>query len=136
MRLRPVAAVISAILIAGSIGSFVAQGLNLGIDFKGGTAMEVRTPGPRAAGRAARGGSGRIGGHDAQVQGFGRPDTGHRSASAPKAANTFVAAEQVKQKLAAKFPGMEFKPPVGRRPQGLRRADVRRLHGPGHRDGC
>jgi len=110
VRLAPFAAIVSAILIAGSIGSFVVQGLNFGIDFVGGTAIEVRTKGPvplgelRAAVPAA-------GGHDAQVQGFGRPDTAIVRFRT-EGSNTFVAAEQVKQKLAAKFPGMEFKPPV------------------------
>jgi preprotein translocase subunit SecF len=110
VRLSPFAAIVSAILIAGSIGSFVVQGLNFGIDFVGGTAIEVRTKGPvplgelRAAVPAA-------GGHDAQVQGFGRPDTAIVRFRT-EGSNTFVAAEQVKQKLAAKFPGMVFKPPV------------------------
>jgi preprotein translocase subunit SecF len=110
VRLSPFAAIVSAILIAGSIGSFVVQGLNFGIDFVGGTAIEVRTKGPvpladlRAAVPAA-------GGHDAQVQGFGRPDTAIVRFRT-EGSNTFVAAEQVKQRLAAKFPGMEFKPPV------------------------
>ena len=110
VRGAPIAAIISAILIAGSIGSFVIQGLNFGIDFVGGTAIEVRTKGPvplgelRAAVPAA-------GGHDAQVQGFGRPDTAIVRFRT-EGSDTFVAAEQVKQKLAAKFPGMEFKPPV------------------------
>jgi len=110
VRLAPIAAIVSAILIAGSIGSFVVQGLNFGIDFVGGTAIEVRTKGPvplgelRAAVPAA-------GGHDAQVQGFGRPDTAIVRFRT-EGSNTFVAAEQVKQKLAAKFPGMVFKPPV------------------------
>jgi preprotein translocase subunit SecF len=110
VRGAPIAAIISAILIAGSIGSFVLQGLNFGIDFVGGTAIEVRTKGPvplgelRAAVPAA-------GGHDAQVQGFGRPDTAIVRFRT-EGSNTFVAAEQVKQKLAARFPGMEFKPPV------------------------
>lgn len=110
VRGSPIAAVISAILIAGSVGAFVTKGLNFGIDFVGGTAIEVRTKGPvplgelRAAVPAA-------GGHDAQVQGFGRPDTAIVRFRT-EGQNTFVAAEQVKQKLAARFPGMEFKPPV------------------------
>ena len=36
VRLAPFAAILSAILVLGSIGSFVAQGLNFGIDFVGG----------------------------------------------------------------------------------------------------
>jgi preprotein translocase subunit SecF len=110
VRLAPFAAIVSAILIAGSIGSFVVQGLNFGIDFVGGTAIEVRTKGPvpltelRAAVPAA-------GGHDAQVQGFGRPDTAIVRFRT-EGSDTFKSAEQVKQKLAVRFPGMEFKPPV------------------------
>jgi preprotein translocase subunit SecF len=109
VRLAPLAAIVSALLVLGSIGSFVAQGLNFGIDFVGGTAIEVRTKGPvplgelRAAVPAA-------GGHDAQVQGFGRPDTA--IVRFRTEGNAFQAAEQVKQKLAVRFPGMEFKPPV------------------------
>jgi len=110
VRLAPFAAIISALLVLGSIGSFVAQGLNFGIDFVGGTAIEVRTKGPvplgdlRAAVPAA-------GGHDAQVQGFGRPDTAIVRFRT-EGANAFQAADAVKQKLAQRFPGMEFKPPV------------------------
>jgi len=110
VRLAPFAAILSAILVLGSIGSFVAQGLNFGIDFVGGTAIEVRTKGPvplgelRAAVPAA-------GGHDAQVQGFGRPDTAIVRFRT-EGANAFQSAEAVKNKLAERFPGMEFKPPV------------------------
>ena len=46
VRLAPFAAIVSAILVLGSIGSFVYQGLNMGIDFVGGTAIEVHTKGP------------------------------------------------------------------------------------------
>lgn len=109
VRLAPFAAIVSALLVLGSIGSFVAQGLNFGIDFVGGTAIEVRTKGPvplgelRAAVPAA-------GGHDAQVQGFGRPDTA--IVRFRTEGNAFQSAERVKNNLAVKFPGMEFKPPV------------------------
>jgi preprotein translocase subunit SecF len=110
VRLAPYAAILSAILVLGSAASFFTQGLNFGIDFVGGTAIEVRTKGPvplgelRAAVPAA-------GGHDAQVQGFGRPDTAIVRFRT-EGANVFVAAEQVKQKLATRFPDMVFKPPV------------------------
>jgi len=109
VRLAPFAAIVSALLVLGSVGSFVAQGLNFGIDFVGGTAIEVRTKGPvplgelRAAVPAA-------GGHDAQVQGFGRPDTA--IVRFRTEGNAFQSAERVKNNLAVKFPGMEFKPPV------------------------
>ncbi|MDX1485344.1 MAG: protein translocase subunit SecF [Alphaproteobacteria bacterium] len=43
---RMIAFVFSALLMVLSIGFFAVQGLNYGIDFKGGILMEVRTPGP------------------------------------------------------------------------------------------
>ncbi len=43
---RKIAFVLSALLIIGSIGSFLTLGLNFGIDFRGGTLIEVRTPEP------------------------------------------------------------------------------------------
>ncbi len=42
--MRFVAFVFSAVLILGSIGLTVKSGLNLGIDFTGGTVIEIRTP--------------------------------------------------------------------------------------------
>ena len=109
VRLAPFAAIVSAILVLGSIGSFIYQGLNMGIDFRGGTLIEVRTKGPaplaelRAALPAA-------GAHDGQVQGFGGPETA-MVRFRTEGTDTFAAAEVVKTKLAARFPGMEFKPP-------------------------
>lgn len=42
--MRYVAAILSAIIILGSIGLTTVNGLNFGIDFTGGTAIEIRTP--------------------------------------------------------------------------------------------
>ncbi|CAN5582510.1 protein translocase subunit SecF [soil metagenome] len=70
VKWAPVAAAISVLLIVGSGVSFFTQGLNLGIDFKGGVAFRVATPGPlpQAKLRATleQGGA-----HDPQVQPFG-----------------------------------------------------------------
>ena len=44
VRWAPFAAALSALLIVGSIASFAVQGLNLGIDFTGGTQVEVVAP--------------------------------------------------------------------------------------------
>ena len=107
VRLAPFAAVVSALLVLGSIGSFVVQGLNFGIDFRGGTLLEVQTRGPaplaqlRAALPAA-------GAHDGQVQGFGSPNFAMIRFRSEGDAATSV--ERVKASLAAKFPGIQFKP--------------------------
>jgi preprotein translocase subunit SecF len=106
VRLAPAAAVLSSLLIIGSAVSFFTQGLNLGIDFVGGTLVEVQTKGPaplaqlRAALPAA-------GGHDAQVQAFGRADSAMLRFRTE--GDTVQAAQKVKEHLAARFPGMQFK---------------------------
>ena len=38
-------ALFSGLLVLGAIGLFLVQGLNFGVDFRGGILMEVRTPG-------------------------------------------------------------------------------------------
>ena len=108
VRLAPMAAVLSALLVLGSAGSFVMQGLNFGIDFRGGTVIEVQTKGavPLAALRAALPAAGA---HDGQVQGVGRPDTA-LVRFRTEGQDTFAGANAVKAKLAARFPAMTFKP--------------------------
>ena len=110
VRLSPVAAVISALLVLGSIGSFVVNGLNFGIDFRGGTLLEIQTPGPAPLG-ALRAALPSAGAHDGQVQGFGT--------SSPNSAmirfrtegtNPDATINLVKTNLSAKFPGIKFKP--------------------------
>jgi preprotein translocase SecF subunit len=46
IRRRGLFLVFSAALVLGSIGVFLTQGLNLGVDFRGGILLEVRTPQP------------------------------------------------------------------------------------------
>jgi len=110
VRLSPFAAVVSALLLLGSIGSFVVQGLNFGIDFRGGTLLEVQTPGPAplAALRAALPAAGA---HDGQVQGFGTatPNAAMiRFRTEGASPDAQIAA--VEAKLKAKFPEIQFKP--------------------------
>ena len=99
---------LSALLVVGAGVSLAMQGLNLGIDFRGGTVIEVRTTGPvpLAALRAALPAAGA---HDGQVQGVGRPETA-LVRFRTEGQDTFQGANAVKAKLAAKFPDMTFKP--------------------------
>ncbi len=69
---RNVFAVFSAILIAASVGLFLVQGLNFGVDFRGGILMEARTDGPAdlAELRSRMGG---LGLGEVTLQEFGEP---------------------------------------------------------------
>ncbi len=65
--------IVSAVLSIASVILFFHPGLNLGIDFKGGIVMEVRTPGPADL-ATIRGGLLSAGLHEPGVQRFGAPD--------------------------------------------------------------
>ena len=107
VRLAPFAAILSAIAVLASAGSFFTQGLNLGIDFRGGTLIEVQTPGPAPLGQL-RQALAQVGGHDAQVQGFGRPDSAMLRFRT-EGADNMNAAQSVKEQLSKRFPGIQFK---------------------------
>ncbi|HVM98854.1 MAG TPA: protein translocase subunit SecF [Caulobacteraceae bacterium] len=68
--LAPYAAILSAILVIGSAASIGVQQVNFGVDFVGGTKMEVSTAGPAPLG-LIRGLLAQMGASDAQVQGVG-----------------------------------------------------------------
>ncbi|MEO8881934.1 MAG: protein translocase subunit SecD, partial [Devosia sp.] len=73
MQISRYVIILSLVLTALSIGSAVFKGFNLGIDFKGGSAIEVQSQtGPADPGKV-REDIGKLGLGDVQVQGFGAP---------------------------------------------------------------
>ena len=65
--------VFSALLLVVAIGSFALQGLNLGVDFRGGILIELKTKGPADIGELRDRISG-LGIDGATIQAFGAPD--------------------------------------------------------------
>lgn len=106
VRWAPVAAVLSALLILGSIGSLFFHGLNLGIDFKGGIALEVAMPRPvpQAELRTALD---QIGAHDGQVQGFGQPTSALVKFLPAKGEKPSDASKHVEAELIKRFPDLK-----------------------------
>ena len=68
--LAPYAAVLSVLLLIASVASIALQQVNFGVDFVGGTSMEVTTAGPPPLSQL-RAQLAAIGANDAQVQGVG-----------------------------------------------------------------
>ena len=73
MRYSRPGIIVSLIAMAVSVVLFFAVGLNLGIDFKGGTLIEVRTESPQADLGDIRSRLSGLGLGDVEVQGFGAP---------------------------------------------------------------
>lgn len=105
--LAPYAAVFSAILIVLSGISFVTNGLNMGIDFVGGTLIEVETKGPAPISEL-RTKLAAVGGEDAQVQGLGGPNGAMLRFRTP-AGEEIAMTEHIKDELAKAYPGIQFK---------------------------
>ena len=108
VKFAPIAAALSLLAALASIGSFATLGFNLGIDFAGGTLVEVKTvgPAPLAPLRAALA---KDGAHDAQVQAFGDPNSALLRFKPAAGEDPVAAANGLKQKLSAQFPGIQFK---------------------------
>lgn len=107
VKLAPFAAVLSALAIAGSIFSFFTVGLNLGIDFAGGTMIEIQTPGPAPLGEL-RADLLKIGVHDPQVQGFGAPNSALLRFKPEEGGSAVDSVNAVRQRLTALVPGIQF----------------------------
>ncbi len=116
IRFRMIAMVISVALLLASAGMFFVVGLNYGIDFKGGTLIEVGTEGPADIG-AIRGILSPLGFGEVEVQEFGAPDDvlirieeqsgGGTEREAELAQQAAVTATRAA--LDAAFPGIEYR---------------------------
>lgn len=73
IRLHMASFIVSLSLVAASLGLFFTQGLNFGIDFKGGTLIEIGTNGPANIGDL-RDVIGKLDLGEVQIQEFGSPD--------------------------------------------------------------
>ena len=73
MDWRKIAMGFSIVAVVASLGLFAFQGLNLGIDFKGGSAVEIQSLNGDADIADIRTRVGQLGLGDVQVQGFGTP---------------------------------------------------------------
>ena len=103
----PIAAVLSAVAVIASCASFYFVGLNFGTDFKGGTLIEISTPGPAPLSKL-RASLDAMGVKDAQVQGFGGPQNAVLRFEPTANVDPAVAVGQIRAKLAAQYPGIKF----------------------------
>lgn len=108
VRLAPMAAVLSAILIAISVGSFAFRGMNFGIDFVGGALIEVETAKPLDIAGLRRVMT-EAGGEDAQVQSLGQGNGAILRFRVPDDADLNASTPVVKGALQKAFPGIEIR---------------------------
>ena len=106
VKFAPVAAALSVILILGSCVSFYVNGFNLGTDFKGGTEIQVTTPGPAPIGQF-RSELGRLGMKDVSVQATAGGKGALIKYEPPASGNAITSLKPVEEALQAKAPGLK-----------------------------
>jgi preprotein translocase subunit SecF len=104
--LAPYAAALSSLAILGAVASFFLQGMNFGVDFVGGTVMEVTTPGPTPLGQI-RADMAALGAHDSQVQVFGSPRSARVQFRSVRGMDTNAGARFIATQLSSRIPGLK-----------------------------
>jgi len=107
VSLAPFAAVLSAIAVLGSAASLATIGLNLGVDFKGGTSLELKTPGPVDL-QALRSEMSRLGVKDAKINSFGDTRSAMVKFESAPGVEPAQALTAIKTKLSVDFPGVQY----------------------------
>ena len=107
VSLAPFAAALSALAVLASFGSLAINGLNLGVDFKGGTALEIMTPGPAPL-SALRADLGKMGVKDAQIQQFGDARSAMIRFERVEGVDPNQAVSTIKARLSSDFAGIQF----------------------------
>ncbi|MFK7945200.1 MAG: protein translocase subunit SecD [Paracoccaceae bacterium] len=106
---RKIAAVLSVVLVSASVGGAAVLGLNFGIDFRGGTMVEIQTQ-QEADLSQIRGVVNGLGFGDVAVQGFGTPnDVLIRIEAQPGEDANKLVAPAVEAALAEAVPGTEVR---------------------------
>jgi preprotein translocase subunit SecF len=106
VKWSPFTGVVSGLLLIASVVLLFTQGLNLGIDFKGGVSLEVNMtrPIPLAELRSALE---VIGAHDGQVQGFGSPNAAMVKFLPSAGETASAASKKVEAALVQRFPDLK-----------------------------
>jgi preprotein translocase subunit SecF len=104
VKWAPFTGIVSGLAIIASVVLLFTQGLNLGIDFKGGVSLEVRMD--RAIPMAQLRATLEQVAHDGQVQGFGSPNTAMVK-FLPKNEDVSAASKRVEASLKQKFPDLK-----------------------------
>ncbi len=107
VRFATIAAAFSVIAVIGSLVSLFTLGLNLGIDFKGGTLVEAKWDQPIDL-AAVRGSLEAMNLQDVQVQDFGAPNDAMIRFLPPEGQDAPKVVDAVKAELRTLMPGVEF----------------------------